>query len=1033
MKNNKVGFLGNGLAFISALVFMSILSACSDSEVAGGSSDDAGIYAVKDLNVAGLTQKGPFAKGSAVTVQGVDCQTMELTDEKFTGSVKSDKGDFGVENVNLSVTCALFEVTGYYFNELTGKKSSEKMTLHALTDLKDRKNVNINLLTQLEYERVMNLVTKKDKSFADAKKQAEKEVLAAFNVKAKDGEFAQFEDLNILEKGDDNAALLAVSVLMQSDLKVAKLAERMNDVAADIAKDGSWDDNKTKTEIAEWAATADKNGEFANVNKNIEKWGGSDEVSAFETVVEKFAEIVITDSVPGASSSSVTSAGSVTLSSSSSQNVLSSGSREGSSDSKMVSSSSWTGKLTYGTGEYLNPNIKYDSIIDSRDGHVYRTVKIGNQVWMAENLNFETENSHCLWDTTTTCAEFGRYYDWMTAMDVAGVYSPNGKDCGDNKRCAPTYPVRGICPEGFHLPDSTEWNILIAEAGGKSVASTKLKSKEGWYKSSDDKDYVAGSDDYGFSAAPGGGRNDANFDRQGHEAFFWSASENGFTTAKLMNLDNLDYLSSFLTGYAKEYFFNIRCVDDGSYVPTPRPVIKYDSIVDSRDGQVYKTIKIGNLNWMAQNLNYEAENSRCYKDSSIFCDVYGRLYSWASAIDSAKLANDKANPQDCGYGKICQLPAVVQGACPNGWHLPSSDEWSVLFTEVGGQGSAAKYLKSMMKWNGTDSVGFAVLPAGFSSQNGYSFSSEGGDAYFWTATGLDYNGDEAYFVHMEHSNSYVFLYSVEKSNGYSVRCVEDGGVIASTVPNEGFDWNLSKESYLNSNIQYDSIVDSRDGQVYKTVKIGDQIWMAQNLNYSDSVKTPSLKGSSWCRKIIYRNGAAIFLDDSKSCAVAGRLYTWAAAIDSVSLVNDPKNPLDCGMGKSCRFELPEPIRGICPEGFHLPTDDEWNVLFAKVGGNERTGKETAGKALKSQSGWKNSGYVGVGGNGTDAYGFSAMPVGGWEGLSFSDDDGVYAFFWSASEGGTDTAYRNRLGNGYDAAALYAYSKANGYSVRCLKD
>ena len=1033
MKNNKVGFLGNGLAFISALVFMSILSACSDSEVAGGSSDDAGIYAVKDLNVAGLTQKGPFAKGSAVTVQGVDCQTMELTDEKFTGSVKSDKGDFGVENVNLSVTCALFEVTGYYFNELTGKKSSEKMTLHALTDLKDRKNVNINLLTQLEYERVMNLVTKKDKSFADAKKQAEKEVLAAFNVNAKDGEFAFSEDLNILEKGDDNAALLAVSVLMQSDLKVAKLAERMNDVAADIAKDGSWDDNKTKTEIAEWAATADKNGEFANVNKNIEKWGGSDEVSAFETVVEKFAEIVITDSVPGASSSSVTSAGSVTLSSSSSQNVLSSGSREGSSDSKMVSSSSWTGKLTYGTGEYLNPNIKYDSIIDSRDGHVYRTVKIGNQVWMAENLNFETENSHCLWDTTTTCAEFGRYYDWMTAMDVAGVYSPNGKDCGDNKRCAPTYPVRGICPEGFHLPDSTEWNILIAEAGGKSVASTKLKSKEGWYKSSDDKDYVAGSDDYGFSAAPGGGRNDANFDRQGHEAFFWSASENGFTTAKLMNLDNLDYLSSFLTGYAKEYFFNIRCVDDGSYVPTPRPVIKYDSIVDSRDGQVYKTIKIGNLNWMAQNLNYEAENSRCYKDSSIFCDVYGRLYSWASAIDSAKLANDKANPQDCGYGKICQLPAVVQGACPNGWHLPSSDEWSVLFTEVGGQGSAAKYLKSMMKWNGTDSVGFAVLPAGFSSQNGYSFSSEGGDAYFWTATGLDYNGDEAYFVHMEHSNSYVFLYSVEKSNGYSVRCVEDGGVIASTVPNEGFDWNLSKESYLNSNIQYDSIVDSRDGQVYKTVKIGDQIWMAQNLNYSDSVKTPSLKGSSWCRKIIYRNGAAIFLDDSKSCAVAGRLYTWAAAIDSVSLVNDPKNPLDCGMGKSCRFELPEPIRGICPEGFHLPTDDEWNVLFAKVGGNERTGKETAGKALKSQSGWKNSGYVGVGGNGTDAYGFSAMPVGGWEGLSFSDDDGVYAFFWSASEGGTDTAYRNRLGNGYDAAALYAYSKANGYSVRCLKD
>ena len=230
----------------------SLFVACSDGDkTAGGTTEDAGIIA--DLNVAGLTQKGPFAKGSAVTVQGVDCQTMELTGEKFTGSVKSDKGDFGVEDVNLSATCALFEVTGTYFNELTGKKSSEKMTLHALTDLKDRKNVNINLLTQLEYERVMNLVTKKNKSFADAKKQAEKEVLAAFSVKVKDGEFAQFEDLNILEKGNDNAALLAVSVMVQSDSKVAKLAERVNDVAADIAKDGSWDDDKTKTEIAEWA------------------------------------------------------------------------------------------------------------------------------------------------------------------------------------------------------------------------------------------------------------------------------------------------------------------------------------------------------------------------------------------------------------------------------------------------------------------------------------------------------------------------------------------------------------------------------------------------------------------------------------------------------------------------------------------------------------------------------------------------------------------------------------------------------------
>ena len=446
MKNNKVGFLGNGLAFISALVFMSILSACSDSEVAGGSSDDAGIYAVKDLNVAGLTQKGPFAKGSAVTVQGVDCQTMELTGEKFTGSVKSDKGDFGVEDVNLSATCALFEVTGYYFNELTGKKSSEKMTLHALTDLKDRKNVNINLLTQLEYERVMNLVTKKDKSFADAKKQAEKEVLAAFNVKAKDGEFAQFEDLNILEKGDDNAALLAVSVMVQADLKVAKFTERVNDVAADIAKDGSWDDDKTKTEIAEWAATADKNGELANVGKNIEKWGGSGEVSAFETVVENFA-----DSKKGTSSSSVTSAGSVTLSSSSSsKNVLSSSSSsviasEAKQSSSEKSSSSENSESTEGT------------MTDARDGQIYKIVTINSVTWMAQNLNYKSENSFCYNDSSKYCDKYGRLYTWAAAIDSAATWSESGKGCGWSvDSCGVKDPARGVCPLGWHIPTKEE-------------------------------------------------------------------------------------------------------------------------------------------------------------------------------------------------------------------------------------------------------------------------------------------------------------------------------------------------------------------------------------------------------------------------------------------------------------------------------------------------------------------------------------------------------------------------------------------------
>ena len=227
---------------------------------------------------------------------------------------------------------------------------------------------------------------------------------------------------------------------------------------------------------------------------------------------------------------------------------------------------------------------------------------------------------------------------------------------------------------------------------------------------------------------------------------------------------------------------------------------------------------------------------------------------------------------------------------------------------------------------------------------------------------------------------------------------------------DGFDWSLPKETYLNPEIEYDTIIDSRDGKVYRTVEIGDQIWMAENLNYADSAKTPSLKGKSWC----YNN-------EPKNCDVAGRLYTWAAAIDSVKLVTDADNPQDCGYDKKCT--LPAKAQGICPPNWHLPDTTEWNTLFTTVGGSS-----TAGKVLKSQSGWYSNG------NGTDAFGFSALPAGGWFGSGYYfDDEGDIAFFWSSTEYVSTVAYSMYLGYNNGAAYLDNFNKGLGFSVRCLKD
>jgi len=226
---------------------------------------------------------------------------------------------------------------------------------------------------------------------------------------------------------------------------------------------------------------------------------------------------------------------------------------------------------------------------------------------------------------------------------------------------------------------------------------------------------------------------------------------------------------------------------------------------------------------------------------------------------------------------------------------------------------------------------------------------------------------------------------------------------------DGWSWDVPKEDRLNPEIAYDSMTDSRDGQIYKTVKIGDQIWMAENLNYADSVKTPSLMGKNWC----YANKA-------ENCAVTGRLYTWAAAIDSVKLATDADNPQDCGSGKECT--LPDTVQGICPPGWHLPEKKEWDTLLTKVGG-----EATALKVLKSQTGWFHDG------NGSDDVGFSALPAGDRINNGNFFDIGKLAGFWSASE--TDYNYANALDLGYcsNYAALGYYNKSFGFSVRCLKD
>ena len=195
---------------------------------------------------------------------------------------------------------------------------------------------------------------------------------------------------------------------------------------------------------------------------------------------------------------------------------------------------------------------------DFRDSTIYRFVTIGTQTWMAENLNFETDSSYCYNDSAKYCAKYGRLYTWAAAMDSAGTWSTNGKGCGYNKTCSPTYPVRGVCPKGWHLPTKVEFETLFTAVGGKSIAGQKLKSATGWTT----HDGITNEDAFAFSALPAGDRvNLGDYLYEGNYAFFWSSTEGGSISAYCMYLF-YNYDNAALDGYSKYYGYSVRCLKD---------------------------------------------------------------------------------------------------------------------------------------------------------------------------------------------------------------------------------------------------------------------------------------------------------------------------------------------------------------------------------------------------------------------------------------------------------------------------------------
>ena len=288
--------------------------------------------------------------------------------------------------------------------------------------------------------------------------------------------------------------------------------------------------------------------------------------------------------------------------------------------------------------------------------------------------------------------------------------------------------------------------------------------------------------------------------------------------------------------------------------------------------------------------------------------------------------NDPANCEK--YGKLYDWDAAMN-ACPVGWRLPSKKDFEELVQTAGGKNVAGKKLKTTAEWCYYDDCGNGTDEFGFSALPS---SYAAGPIFGLIGTGGNWWGATSDEV------GWAYHLVIDQAS--------DGAYITSALGKkfersfsircvEGENIDVSQE-HFNSNITYSSFTDSRDQKTYRTVTIGGKKWMAENLNYATT--------NSWC----YKNGY---------CTEYGRLYDWIS------------------------------VQEACPSGWRLPTNEDWENLLQAVGG-----WSVAGGKLKSKIGWvdKNAVEIGTPGNGTDDFGFSALP-GAWiDGKYYSSEIGAYA-------------------------------------------
>lgn len=467
------------LVLAPACVF--VLDACSDGrDVAGGTSEDAGIVALAGKKLSGAVQKGPFVEGSSVVLRETSAEgNLEPTGKEFNTTVINDKGDFEFDSLDLESPYALLSAEGHYIRDVSGERSVCVLHLNAITNMEKRITANINLLTHFEYKRVLKLV-KDGVPFAQAKKQAAAEVLAAFGVYIP---VNSAEDLNIFSTSAADMALYHISIFVDTrdfiipwngegdeweykmdpaNTDCGMLQDYVDGYADDLEEDGTLSDSL----IAPLAYTA----YLYNSLGNVAHFGETGLIGRdpYDLMAERrYFHHLVLDNYLGFEDCNDKRWG----------------------ESRILDKPFGYYNYDLDRMEYVNPAYflcdgmgwKYttkghlDSLKmpiphgsgtmkDPRDGREYKTVSfefLGTKYeWMAEDLMYSDASTKTSKGRNGGRSEPG-IYSWAAAMGLSESYMTKAVKAGmvDSLH-------QGICPSGWHIANSLDWEALVTYVGG---------------------------------------------------------------------------------------------------------------------------------------------------------------------------------------------------------------------------------------------------------------------------------------------------------------------------------------------------------------------------------------------------------------------------------------------------------------------------------------------------------------------------------------------------------------------------------------